>query len=473
MVLFCVDETAGKTPKDTEPKTLSYTITVENGSISGQKDAEGKYLHNKNITLTANPPQQNYKFVSWVTEGMVLTNNFIYKFSATQDGHYVATYEEIEEVIDHDWRPEPGEPGFADRKDLYRFYDDFSKGDISDNNMLDTTKWGYEEKGDGFGNSEMQFYHRDNIRIINDEDKPGNRKLVITMRKENRGTGSQARNYTSGKFWSKPGNGSNQQSANPGFAATYGKVEARIRLFNKLIEAGYTPNQMAGLWPAFWMMPSAGVYGGWPQSGEIDIAEVRGRFPGQINSTIHRRAQSPTQNGDTWVAMGSSGGAGKTPGVAYSTGTYPNDYLFSDSGTGTPAALTCGDWRVYCVEWEYENNVLTFRYYVDDILFFTIRENMWRAFSTDGELNKPKPFDRDFYLIFNLALGGNFDGNRTPANAAGVVATNNTVPENAPIFTNEAPPIEYEIDWVVWREIMPRSGKPGEVQKPIYPSQTE
>jgi len=228
---------------------------------------------------------------------------------------------------------------------------------------------------------------------------------------------------------------------------------------------------MAGLWPAFWMMPSTSVYGGWPRSGEIDIMEVRGRFPGQVNGTIHRRPSS-AGTGDTWVTMTAAGRPPDT-NANYSTVGYAGDYLFPDSGSGTPAARTAGDWRVYCVEWEYVNNVITLRWYIDDILFYTITEDRWRAWgninSVNTELTKPAPFNQDFYIIFNLALGGNFDQNRTPANAAGVVSTNNTVPADAPIFAAGAPPIEYEIDWVVWREIKPRSGIPGQVQKPVYP----
>jgi len=46
MVFACVDKAdVSETAKDPEPETQSYTITVENGRISGRQDAEGKYLH--------------------------------------------------------------------------------------------------------------------------------------------------------------------------------------------------------------------------------------------------------------------------------------------------------------------------------------------------------------------------------------------------------------------------------------------
>ena len=63
----------------------------------------------------------------------------------------------------------------------------------------------------------------------------------------------------------------------------YGKIEVVAKL-----PAG------DWLWPAIWMMPDADVYGSWPQSGEIDIAEARGNDPDkldggrdQISSTLH------------------------------------------------------------------------------------------------------------------------------------------------------------------------------------------
>ena len=56
----------------------------------------------------------------------------------------------------------------------------------------------------------------------------------------------------------------------------YGKFQARI----KVPSAG-------GTWPAFWMMPTNSVYGGWPNSGEMDIMEHYGCEPGHVESTVH------------------------------------------------------------------------------------------------------------------------------------------------------------------------------------------
>ena len=459
---------------ENDPNYERYTITVQNGTINGTVDKNGQYPQDSLIWLSADDRSAIHQlFVSWTLDGTVVSNDAQYSLKALRDGHYIANF--IRDPNYEPLVPEPGDPSFAARTDLYRFYDDFSVGDASDNNMLDLTKWGYDEGGGGFGNNELQYYHRDNVRIVDCDEIPGNRKVVMTLKRQNMGS----RNFTSGKFWARPGTTTHGPAGGPGFSSTYGKIEARIRLFKKVFDAGLDSvvsvtagsRFMAGLWPAFWMMPRNSDYGGWPTSGEIDIMEVRGRFPAQMNATIHRRPSSGG-GGETWVRMNT--GSTTTTGnslVRYSNSTnsgYSNDYFYADTVNGIPADSHAGEWHIYTVEWEYVNGIITFRYYVDDVLYLTINESQWRAYQGGTELVKPAPFNRNFYPIFNLALGGNFDGNRTPANAAGDVANNNQVPADAPIFAADAPPIEYEIDWVVWREIMPRDGEPGGIQKPIY-----
>ena len=462
-----------------------YTITVQNGRVVDQS-VDNKYKQDTNITIIANDPAFNFRFAFWMLDGVFQSDDATYTFKVTGDGHYIAKFEIIDPSL---VPPEPGDPGFAARVDLYRFYEDFSVGDAADNTMLNSTKWGYDEGGGGFGNNEIQFYHRDNVRIVDDPERPGNRIAVITLRKEQRSNsglgqpGTNSRNYTSGKFWSRAGTTMGGPAGGPGFASTYGKIEARIRLFKKVIDAGLNKvstvtggaYHMAGLWPAFWMMPKDSVYGGWPTSGEVDIMELRGRFPAQMNSTIHRKAAS-SGNGETWVRMNT----GKTTTIGtslvrYATSTtsgYADDYLYADTEKGLPGGpgvMNCGDWHVYCVEWDNSDGKVTFRYYVDDVLFFTINESQWSAYQGSTLLAKPKPFDQNFYVIFNLAFGGNFDGSRVPAAAASTSPpTNNTPADDTPMFAAGAPPVEYEIDWVCWRDVKPRDGKPGEVQKPVY-----
>jgi beta-glucanase (GH16 family) len=139
---------------------------------------------------------------------------------------------------------------------------------------------------------------------------------------------------------------------------TFGRMEMRARM-----PIG------RGVWPAFWMLPSNAVYGTWAAGGEIDIVEYIGSEPTRILGTLHY--------GGPW------------PRNVYSTTAY---FL--------PAESFHDDFHVFAVEWEYGE----IRWYVDDTLFAT--RTSW--FSTGGPY--PAPFDVDFHLLLNLAVGGNLPG---------------------------------------------------------------
>lgn len=155
-----------------------------------------------------------------------------------------------------------GEPGTG-TKDTWKLVwsDEFDKsGTKLDSNGLDLDKWGYQEGTgsqyglDGWGNSEQQYYSRDNIKV---EDG----KLTITAKKEQ----IENKPYTSGRIWTSPT-----------YSKTYGKFEAKIKM-----------PEGEGIWPAFWMMPQDSEYGVWASSGEIDIMEARGRLPEVVGGTVH------------------------------------------------------------------------------------------------------------------------------------------------------------------------------------------
>jgi beta-glucanase (GH16 family) len=137
---------------------------------------------------------------------------------------------------------------------------------------------------------------------------------------------------------------------------TYGKLEARIKI-----------PSTKGIWPAFWMMPTDNEYGGWAASGEIDIMESINQAV-KVYGTIHY--------GGAWPANHSSGG----------------------SYTGVPDFST--DFHVYAIEWE----PTRIRWYVDGNLYST--KTSW--YST-GWLY-PAPFDKRFYFLLNVAVGGTWPG---------------------------------------------------------------
>lgn len=126
--------------------------------------------------------------------------------------------------------------------------------------LPDSTKWGYDAGGNGWGNKELEFYSKADTN--NAVVRGG--YLYITARKQQ--TGKNA--YTSARLVTK-GKGD----------WLYGRIEVRAKL-----PAG------RGLWPAIWMLPTDWKYGGWPASGEIDIMENVGFMPDSVFGSIHTKS---------------------------------------------------------------------------------------------------------------------------------------------------------------------------------------
>ncbi len=206
--------------------------------------------------------------------------------------------------------------------------------------MVDSTVWNYEiGTGDwGWGNGEAQYYtnSQKNSYVEN-----GN--LRISAIKENY-NGSK---YTSARLTTK-----NKVDIKCGY------IEARIKL----------PDE-GGVWPAFWMMPTKSVYGGWPHSGEVDIMEYVGNNKNYYLGTTH-------------------------------TSSYHGGNCRS-SGNRLGSNLTT-EYHKYAIEWTPEY----IYFYHDDNLYFTcINANR----SVDNW--KEYPFTEEFFLILNVAVGGTLGGN--------------------------------------------------------------
>lgn len=156
------------------------------------------------------------------------------------------------------------------------------------------------------------------------------------------------RDYTSGRM-----NTSNK------YMFTYGRVEARIK-----VPTGQ------GYWPAFWMMGADFLTGRpWPYNGEVDIMEVLGKDTTTSYSTLH----APAYNG-----AGGYGGSYKLP-------------------NGAPLS---DDFHTWAAEWDASG----IRYYLDDRLVFTADK------ATVESTRGPWIYDHDFYVILNLAVGGDWPG---------------------------------------------------------------
>ena len=123
--------------------------------------------------------------------------------------------------------------------------------------LPDSSKWGYDEGGSGWGNHELEYYTK--ARIEN--ASVANGVLSINARKEsyNGKQYTSARLVTAGKGdW------------------LYGKFQVRAKLPRGL-----------GMWSAIWLLPTDWTYGDWPASGELDIMEDVGYDSTRINSNIH------------------------------------------------------------------------------------------------------------------------------------------------------------------------------------------
>jgi len=174
-----------------------------------------------------------------------------------------------------------------------------------------------------------------------------NGMLAIQALRENyTGPDGLSRDYTSARLVTK-----NK------FAQQYGRFEARIKL-----PAGQ------GMWPAFWMLGDDIDQVNWPRCGEIDIMENVGKEPSRVHGSIH---------GPGYIG---------TVGLE-SPSTLPSGRKFSD------------DFHIFAVEWE-PNAV---RFYVDDTLYATRTRADLRA-------GWKWAFDHPFFLILNVAVGGDWPG---------------------------------------------------------------
>jgi beta-glucanase (GH16 family) len=138
------------------------------------------------------------------------------------------------------------------------------------------------------------------------------------------------------------------------YAFTYGKVEAKAKL-----------PEGKGTWPAIWMLGSNIGKAGWPACGEIDIMEHRGFEPDKIFGTLH----------------------------------YPGHSGANADGNTKMISNATGQFHVYAMEW----SATEIKIFVDNQLCHTV------ANSTGS------PFNQDFFLILNVAIGGGFGGPVDPA----------------------------------------------------------
>lgn len=223
--------------------------------------------------------------------------------------------------------------------------------------LPDPTRWGYET---GFvRNHEKQYYTRnrpENARIENG-------MLIIEARKEEyrpSGAGPAARSNRQGRA-GKGQTIADYTSASlttHGKAAwTYGRIEVRAKL-----------PAARGTWPAIWTLGTNINKVGWPACGEIDIMEFVGLQPGVVHANIHTKKYNHAMN--------------------------------TGKGDELPVPDCSQAFHLYATEWDDAK----IDFFVDDHKYFTFRNEKT---GTDVW-----PYDNDQYLILNLAIGGDWGGQK-------------------------------------------------------------
>jgi beta-glucanase (GH16 family) len=174
----------------------------------------------------------------------------------------------------------------------------------------------------------------------------GGNLVIRALAEKYPGSDPKARNYTSARL-----------KTQGKFSATYGRFEARIKVpFGQ------------GMWPAFWMLGDDIEKAGWPGCGEIDIMENIGKEPSVIHGSIH--------------------GPGYTGGVGIEAPyTLPGGQRFAD------------DFYVFAVEW----NPDSIAFYVDQTMYV-------KRTRSDLRPGWKWVFDKPFFVILNLAVGGDWPG---------------------------------------------------------------
>lgn len=221
---------------------------------------------------------------------------------------------------------------------------------------LNKDAWNIEVNGDGGGNNELQYYCEKGVSL-GIEPTTGKHCLILTATKED----YKGKKCTSGRVNSKSKT-----------YFTFGKIEARIKF----------PNTANGLWPAFWMMGNNYSQVGWPKCGETDIIEL-GNSSG-FNGKQDRYFNGAMHIGRAWNADWCD---------AQST-------TWSYSVEDTFHIITC-EWTPTSVKMYMDKDA-----HPEYQPYFQTKLEP----NDDADYNRQLVFGKPFFIIFNLAVGGNFPG---------------------------------------------------------------
>ena len=238
---------------------------------------------------------------------------------------------------------------------------------------LDRDAWNIEVNDNGNGNDELQYYtdRTENVSV-GIEPESGESCLILTAKKEM----YSGRHFTSGRINTK-GN----------MIFTRGIIESRIKL----------PKTANGLWPAFWLLGNDYDQVGWPRCGEVDIVEM-----GNAQGITEGKQDRYFNGACHW-------------GYYNNSAQYPN---YAKSTTNS-YSLQDGEFHTFTLEWDEQF-----------ISMYLDRDTHPKAApyyrigvsDMSNDWGTGYYFQHDFFVIFNLAVGGMFTGIISPAN---ITALNN------------------------------------------------
>lgn len=216
----------------------------------------------------------------------------------------------------------------------------------------------------GYGNQELETYSPNNLSIVNVPFEPATRALAITARRETIGGNA----FTSGKI----------DSAGK-VQVKYGMIEVRMA----------TPSVGVGLWPAMWMLGTSPQT--WPRNGEIDIMEQGGRQPAGVPAVSPDRFV-----GSNVITYQQAACVPGNESCAASTAWQTKNWV-------TPARSLA-------------NRFVTYRlYWTDTQMRFTLVDNSRETDMYNAPLAvNSTALQAPFYLLMNMAVGGNFTNAATP-----------------------------------------------------------
>ena len=185
--------------------------------------------------------------------------------------------------------------------------------DGANGSAIDSTKWGYDTGGSGWGNQELEYYTPGTQNAMVE-----NGSLVITATRDG------ASNY---QCWNGTCQYTSARINTAGkFSQQYGRFESRIKI-----------PEGQGVWPAFWMLGQNIGSAGWPSCGEIDIMENIGKTPDNTYGTTH------------------GPGPGNYPGVGL-------------AGAFNGGTVMGNDFHIYATEW----TATSVQFFVDGTLYWTV-----------------------------------------------------------------------------------------------------